>query len=157
ISWCDHTWSPWTGCTKVSPACDGCYAAHLMDTRMHRVTWGEPGVGEGTRALMSADYWRKPLQWNRQAAKSGARPRVFPSLCDPFDLAVQPEWHAKFHNLILSTPNVLWLLLTKRIGNVRKVVDHGGGCLWSANNWAAGATFANQDEWVRDGWKLRDV
>jgi protein gp37 len=30
ISWCDHTFNPWIGCTKISPACDGCYAAHLM-------------------------------------------------------------------------------------------------------------------------------
>ena len=27
IEWCDHTFNPWIGCTKVSPACDNCYAA----------------------------------------------------------------------------------------------------------------------------------
>jgi hypothetical protein len=26
IEWCDHTYNPWIGCTKVSPACDHCYA-----------------------------------------------------------------------------------------------------------------------------------
>lgn len=26
ISWCDSTFNPWVGCTKVSPACDHCYA-----------------------------------------------------------------------------------------------------------------------------------
>jgi protein gp37 len=157
ISWADATFSPWTGCTKISPACDGCYAAHLMDTRMHRVEWGEPGIGEGTRDLMSDTYWRKPLAWNREAAKTGVRPWVFPSLCDPFDLAVEDHWHAKFHGLILDTPNVFWLLLTKRIGNARKVAEKGAGRLYSADNWAIGATFANQDEWNRDGWKLKDA
>ena len=26
IEWTDHTFNPWIGCTKVSPACDHCYA-----------------------------------------------------------------------------------------------------------------------------------
>lgn len=26
IEWTDHTFNPWVGCTKVSPACDHCYA-----------------------------------------------------------------------------------------------------------------------------------
>jgi len=157
ISWADRTWSPWTGCTKISPACDGCYAAHMMDTRMGRVEWGEPGAGEGTRDLMSDAYWRKPMAWDRTAEKTGVRPWVFPSLCDPFDLAVPATWHARFHNLILETPNVFWLLLTKRIGNVRKIADLGDGHLWSTTNWAIGATFANQPEWDRDYWKLRET
>lgn len=147
ISWADGTWSPWTGCAKVSPACDGCYAAHLMDTRMGRVEWGEPGAGEGTRDLMSDAYWRKTI----------AAGWVFPSLCDPFDLAVPDDWHGRFHQKILDTPHVHWLLLTKRIGNVRKVADLGRGRMWSAANWSLGSTFANQTEWDRDYWKLRDT
>jgi len=57
ISWTDYTGSPWTDCARISPACDGCYAAQLMDTRMHRAEWGAPGSGKGTRSLMSEDYW----------------------------------------------------------------------------------------------------
>ncbi len=30
ISWTNHTFNPWIGCTRVSPACDGCYGAALM-------------------------------------------------------------------------------------------------------------------------------
>jgi protein gp37 len=37
ISWTRHTWNPWMGCTKVSPACDGCYAEALMDKRYGKV------------------------------------------------------------------------------------------------------------------------
>lgn len=43
ISWCDKTFNPWIGCTKVGPACDGCYAEAMMDTRYGRVIWGKPG------------------------------------------------------------------------------------------------------------------
>lgn len=148
ISWADRTWSPWTGCTKISPACDGCYAAHLMDTRMGRVEWGKPGSGEGTRDLMSASYWKKPFAWNTEARKTGTTPTVFPSLCDPFDTAVPEAWRIRFMQLIEHTPNLVWLLLTKRIGNSLKLIDR------LPMNAALGATFANQDEWDRDAPKL---
>lgn len=52
ISWTDNTFNPWIGCTRISPACDGCYAAELMGkqgSRYKRVTWGEPGAGVGER------------------------------------------------------------------------------------------------------------
>lgn len=157
ISWADATWSPWTGCTKISPACTGCYAANLMDTRMHRVEWGEAGVGEGTRALMSEAYWKKPLAWNRQAAAAGKPMTVFPSLCDPFDTAVPPPWRRRFVELMEATPNLLWLLLTKRIGNVRKLTSASMGERPLPPNVALGGTFANQEEWDRDWWKLAEA
>lgn len=154
ISWADKTFSPWTGCAKISPACDGCYAAHLMDTRMGRVEWGGPGAGEGTRDLMSGSYWRKPLAWDREAAKTGVRPWVFPSLCDPFDTAVPQEWRRHFYSLMEATPNIVWLLLTKRIGNVKRLTDPLRGELVLPPNHALLATIANQDEASRDLDKL---
>lgn len=141
ISWCDKTWSPWTGCTRVSPACDGCYAANLMDNRMGRVEWGAPGKGAGTRDRMSESYRNKPLAWNRQAAKAGTRPTVFPSLCDPFDNAVPKEWRGDFFDLIRATPNLIWLLLTKRPGNIVKMSDAAGGL---PPNAAIGTTVEDQ-------------
>ncbi|NWJ24742.1 DUF5131 family protein [Rhizobium sp. RM] len=156
ISWTDYTWSPWTGCTRISPACDGCYAAQLMDTRMHRAEWGAPGYGEGTRSLMSESYWKKPLGWNRKAAKADAQrpPFVFPSLCDPFDNFVPAAWRERFFRLIDDTPFLIWLLLTKRIGNVERMTNpaHGGTAL--PRNVAIGATVCNQQEWRRDWSKL---
>lgn len=157
ISWADRTFSPWTGCTKISPACQGCYAAFLMDTRMHRAEWGEPGSGEGTRDLMSSSYWKKPLAWNRQSAKDGSRPTIFPSLCDPFDKAVDKEWRVRFFNLMWETPNLTWLLMTKRIGNVMKMTDPRRGERTLPPNVAIGSTFANQEEWDRDSGKLEEV
>ncbi|SOD00191.1 Phage protein Gp37/Gp68, partial [Rhizobium sp. AN5] len=115
ISWADMTFNPWIGCTRIAPACDGCYAAHLMETRMHRAEWGGPGKGNGTRARTSAANWRKPLAWNATAAKEGTRPFVFcASLADVFDNAIPEEWRRDLFDLIRATPHLVWLLLTKR-------------------------------------------
>lgn len=60
IEWCDSTFNPWIGCTKVSPACDNCYAEADFDKRRHIVTWG---AGQARHRTTAAN-WRKPLRWN---------------------------------------------------------------------------------------------
>ena len=115
ISWCDHTFNPWIGCTKVSPACDGCYAEAMMDKRYGRVKWGAPGHGVGTRERTSKGNWSKPRAWDRRAATEGNRPFVFcSSLADVFDNQVPAEWRRDLFELIRATPHLVWLLLTKR-------------------------------------------
>jgi len=70
------TFNPWVGCTKVSPACDHCYAERDADTRRGFVKWGPPGSG-GTRRVTSDDYWRGPERWARKAHAAGVRMLVF--------------------------------------------------------------------------------
>jgi protein gp37 len=110
ISWCDSTFNPWIGCTKVSPACTNCYA----ETLMHR--WGKDLWGKGQpRQRTSAANWKQPLAWEKQAAATGIRRKVFcGSLCDWLDAEVPIEWLADLLDLIRQTPNLDWLLLTKR-------------------------------------------
>lgn len=82
IEWTDHTFNPWIGCTKVSPACANCYAERDFDHRYGKVKWGL----NGTRVVTSESNWRKPVQWNAEAAKNGVRERVFcASLADVFE------------------------------------------------------------------------
>lgn len=119
IEWTDHTFNPWMGCTKVSPACDGCYAEALMDLRYGKVKWGP----HGERVRTAPANWRQPVKWNKDAAAAGTRPRVFcASLADVFDNQVPPEWRADLFALIQATPNLIWLLLTKRPQNIVKMV-----------------------------------
>lgn len=154
ISWADKTFNPWIGCTKVSPACDGCYAAHLMETRLGRVTWG---AGEDRQRTSPAN-WQLPRRWNREAEKTGTRPFVFcASLADVFDNEVDPLWRSDLFKLIDGTPNLIWLLLTKRIGNVLKMTDAFRGNRPVPPNAAIGATMANQEEYDRDRMKLWQV
>lgn len=154
IEWCDHTFNPWIGCTAVSPACDNCYAEALMDHRYGRVSWG-PGED---RSRTAASTWRNPRKWNRQAVEQGTRPFVFcASLADVFDNEVDKLWRRDLFALIEDTPNLVWLLLTKRIGNVRKMTDPARGNPLLPRNVAIGATMANQAEYDRDAPKLADV
>lgn len=122
-----------------------------MDHRYHRATWG---AGED-RIRTSPANWKKPLAWNRQAEKDGTRPRVFcASLADVFDNEVDELWRYDLMNLIEATPNLIWLLLTKRIGNVVKMTDPAKGCRMLPRNAAIGATIANEEEYERDSGKL---
>ncbi|MGH7461577.1 MAG: phage Gp37/Gp68 family protein [Longimicrobiales bacterium] len=173
IEWCDHTFNPWEGCQKVGPGCDHCYA----ETRNARfgggtaVNWG-PGA---PRRRTSAANWALPTRWNAQHeaffALHGRRQRVFcASLADVFDNQVDQAWRADLFQLIEATPNLDWLVLTKRIGNVAcmvpeatDLIDYGEGWqsmwgqgVWPANVWL-GATICNQEEADRDIPKLLAV
>jgi protein gp37 len=144
ISWCDHTFNPWIGCTKVSPACDGCYAEAMMDKRYGRVQWGAPGKGVGTRERTSAGNWSKPKAWDRKAAAAGTRPFVFcSSLADVFDNQVPTAWRTDLFELIYSTPNLVWLLLTKRPQNIVRQYGAAFDRPWPRNA-AIGTTVEDQ-------------
>jgi protein gp37 len=104
--------------------------------RFARAEWGGPGKGDGTRSRTKD--WRQPRKWNRQAAAAPGQTFVFcASLADVFDNAVPPEWRRDLFDLIRETPNLTWLLLTKRPGNIEKMTAEAGG--WPPNA-AAGVT-----------------
>ena len=145
ISWADATFNPWIGCTKVSPACDFCYAARDNERRKWVDGWG-PGVPR-----RRTKTWGNPLAWNRKAELTGYKPRVFcASLADVFDNEVPDEWRTDLWQLLRGTPNLRWLLLTKRIGNAAKMLPPD----WPFPNAGLMATLANQEEWDRDWPKL---
>jgi protein gp37 len=148
ISWAHSTFNPWIGCTKVSPGCDNCYAATLMDERYGRVKWG---AGE-PRAMTKT--WGQPQRWNRYARDRGEPWRVFcASLADVFDNEVPGEWRRLLGQLIVDTPHLTWMLLTKRIGNVGMALEDFRWEAFPGNVWL-GITVVNQDEADRDIPKL---
>ena len=146
IEWTDHTFNPWEGCQKVGPGCDHCYA----ETRNARfgagraINWG-PGA---PRRRTSAANWRQPLQWNAAAERLGVRYRVFcASLADVFDNQVPAAWLADLLTLINATPNLDWLLLTKRIGNFWDRM-HAAGVVLNQRNEVGGGSAGDMAE----GW-----
>jgi protein gp37 len=156
IEWADSTFNPWTGCTKVSPACDHCYAEGWAKRSGH-VQWGP----HAERRRTSEANWRQPLKWNAQAdefyAKHGRRQRVFcASLADVFDNQVPIEWLRDLCTLIELTPNLKWQLLTKRVGNVFERLIEARSHDWLAGqrHVRLGITVCNQEEVDRDVPKL---
>lgn len=152
IEWCDHTFNPWVGCTRLSPACDHCYAEHWARRTGHPELW------TGERRRTTEAYWRQPLKWNRAAKEAGVRAKVFcASLADVFDNQVPDDWRADLWELIRETPDLDWLILTKRPQNAGRMIVRArkalmGGRIadeyfvrpWS-NVWL-GTTVENQEE-----------
>lgn len=64
IEWTHHTFNPWWGCVKVSPACDHCYAESWAK-RVGSDVWG----AEAPRRFFSDTHWKEPLKWNRDAIR----------------------------------------------------------------------------------------
>lgn len=180
IAWCDSTFNGWVGCSEVSPGCDNCYA------RSWAKRSGHPELWEGARRRTKT--WNDPVKWNREHekffAEHGRRQRVFcHSLADWLDNEVPIDWLVDLLRLIMETPNLDWLLLTKRIGNFQKRLEAAKAWLlyvssgttedYSLLTWidqwlagpsrsapssvAIGITVVNQDEADRDIPKLLRV
>jgi len=98
IEWCDFTFNPWGS--------------------------------NGTRVVAWEAMWREPVKWDKKAEAAGVRHRVFcASLADVFEGEdtmppdaidkVTPA-RRRLGQMILDTPNLDWLLLTKRPENVMR-------------------------------------
>jgi protein gp37 len=147
ISWAHSTLNYWIGCSKVSAACDHCYAERDWDHRKHRVQWGPRGDRSPTKT------WEAPYKWQREASAffqaHGERRRVFVnSLSDWGDnhRSIGQDWRDAGHRAWRDCPDLDFLILTKRPGNLLKP-----GFLpadWSAerypNVWI-GTTVENQE------------
>lgn len=170
ISWTDHTFNPWMGCTKVSPGCKNCYAETLMDERYGKVKWGPIGP----RIRTSAQTWNKVRKWNRgewiecaschwrgewteqkegacPSCKSldikSARQRVFvASLADVCEehLTIKSEWHQDLANLVKECTNLDFLFLTKRPENFNNIYLHVFDGKLPENLWV-GTSVENQE------------
>lgn len=144
IEWCHHTFNPWIGCTKVSAGCAHCYA-ETMENR-----WGRGWGPAAPRRRTSKDYWKQPAKWNKAAAELEVRHRVFcASMADVGeDLPELVEIRRDLSVIIEQTPNLDWLLLTKRPENLKRLFARwdstmpGGG--WPPNVWA-GTSVEDQE------------
>lgn len=116
ISWTDHTFSPWWGCTKHGPECLHCYA----ESTARR--WGTAWGPRAHRTSFGNHHWKEPIRWNSAAEKSGIRARVFcasmADVCEDRSDLNQPR--ARLQQLVLDTPWLDWILLTKRPENYER-------------------------------------
>lgn len=188
IAWADSTFNPFIGCTEISPACNNCYAREYAH-RFGIAEWGtgKPRVRTSPANWKKPLQWnarpfyecpacgqRGDMRCRKQVDVSAlicptcgvgvrlSRRRVFcASLSDVFDNEAPAEWRRDLFDLIHATPNLDWMLLTKRIGAAQRLFDEarmgppdgGSGYNWLANVWL-GATICNQEEADRDIPKL---
>ncbi|WP_065321738.1 phage Gp37/Gp68 family protein [Tritonibacter mobilis] len=157
IEWTDFTVNFWEGCQKVGPGCDHCYA----EARDTRFTGGKHwGPGAPRRKVKGGIAKLRKINRDAEAfhAAHGRWPRVFcSSLSDVFDKAVDPEWRREACAEIEAADNTRIQMLTKRIGNVLKMVP----ATWLQDGWPSHVglmiTVVNQEEANRDVPKLLDL
>jgi protein gp37 len=127
------TFNPWWGCMKVSPACTHCYAETLSN-RFGGKHWGL----NSERKTFGEKHWKEPLKWDREAKKWGIQRKVFcASMADVFEKHEATfEERVRLWRLIEQTPNLMWLLLTKRPENIIDMIP------WT---------------WTIDGYKPKNV
>lgn len=152
IEWADDTANFWEGCTQISPACDFCYAKARAEW-LKTVEWNGP-----PRRVMAGFEVVKAS--HRRALNDGQKRFVFVnSLSDFFDNQAPSDWRYAALDLMKAAPECVFLLLTKRVGNVslmmRKWSDWTAGPdpSWPRNIWL-GITVVNQEEADRDIPKL---
>jgi protein gp37 len=139
IQWADATFNPWKDvCTKLKRTSAAYWKQPLKWNKAHELTARDyPDACEkGHRICADAQEMMGnttcPAQMEKgvfvgdKVPSCGAkiirnvplqRQRIFPSLCDWLDDEVPIEWLAEFLKLIHDTPNLDWLLLTKRPEN----------------------------------------
>ncbi|MEU5938653.1 phage Gp37/Gp68 family protein [Micromonospora sp. NPDC047548] len=114
IEWTDATWNPVTGCTKVSPGCDHCYA----ETFAERFR-GTPGhyFEQGFDLVARPAKLALPLRWKRPR-------RVFVnSMSDLFHDQVPTEYIAEVFAVMAAAHQHTFQLLTKRHGRMRALLN----------------------------------
>ncbi|OGP69978.1 MAG: hypothetical protein A2169_05080 [Deltaproteobacteria bacterium RBG_13_47_9] len=138
IEWTHHTFNPWWGCTKISPSCKYCYAER-WSKRTGSKLWG----ATSGRRFFGERHWHEPIVWNRLAEKHHKRRRVFcASMADVFeDRPDLIQWRRRLWQLIENTPWLDWLLLTKRVENLKEMIPWQS--IWPHNVWL-GTTVENQ-------------
>ena len=114
IEWTDATWNPVSGCTKVSPGCDHCYAETIAERFR-----GTPGhyYENGFDVTLRPDKLAEPLRWTRPR-------RVFVnSMSDLFHQDIPAEYIARVFAVMALAPQHTFQVLTKRHGRMRSLLS----------------------------------
>ncbi len=119
IEWTEATWNPTTGCTKVSPGCDRCYAERIT----HRFPKTFP---KGFALTLRPDALDIPLHWKR--------PRLIfvNSMSDLFHKDVPDNYVQLVFDVMRRTPQHTYQVLTKRAERLSRIAPR---LPWPENIW----------------------
>ena len=118
IEWTDATWNPVTGCTKVGPGCDNCYAERFAE-RWRGIEGHPYEQGFDLRIwpsrLQQPSKWKKPRMIFVNSMSDLFHKDIDRSHIDKvFDTMEQADWH-------------IYQILTKRSSLMRKYVSERYG------------------------------
>jgi len=152
IEWTGITWNPVTGCDRVSPGCDHCYALTLArrlramgQARYQRD--GDPRTsGPGFAVTCHPAALAAPYRWRT--------PRLVfvNSMSDLFHARVPAAFIGQVFDVMAGTPRHTYQVLTKRPGRARRLA---GGLPWPPNVWLGASVENGRYLWRAD--QLRDI
>ena len=119
IEWTEATWNPTSGCTKVSPGCDHCYAERI--TRRFPKTFPN-----GFSLTLRPNALDIPLRWHRP------RTIFVNSMSDLFHSEVPEDFIQSVFDVMCRTPHHTYQILTKRAERLARVA---GRLKWPVNVW----------------------
>jgi protein gp37 len=109
-----RTWNVVTGCDKISPGCDHCYAESIA-----RRFAGGPGFPNGFAVTVHPERLTAPLRWRTPT-------RVFVnSMSDMFHADIPDDLIAQMFAVMAATPQHTYQILTKRHGRMRSLLKSG--------------------------------
>jgi protein gp37 len=121
IQWTEAVWNPTTGCDRVSPGCDHCYALTMAKRLkgMGQAKYqrdGDPKTsGPGFGLTVHPDALAVPLRWRKPR-------KVFVnSMSDLFHESVSATFIAAVFDVMRQTPQHTYQILTKRHARMRSL------------------------------------
>ena len=126
IEWTDRVWNPTTGCDRISPGCDNCYALTLakrlkgMDQAKYQNDGDPRTSGPGFALTVHPDTLDTPLRWRKPS-------KVFVnSMSDLFHPQVPAEFIGRVFDVMARTPQHTYQILTKRPQAMAKALGPSG-------------------------------
>lgn len=134
IEWTEATWNPTSGCTKVSPGCDRCYAER-MALRFPQT------FPNGFALTLRRDVLDLPLHWRRP------RTIFVNSMSDLFHVDVPDTYIAEVFDVMTRTPQHTYQVLTKRAERVARLAPH---LPWPPHVWMGVSVESPKYSWRID-------
>lgn len=143
IEWTEVTWNPVTGCDRVSPGCDNCYAERLA---VRLKAMGNRRYANGFRVSLHWDKIDEPLKWRK--------PRLVfvNSMSDLFHPDVPDDFIHAVVDVMTRSPHHTYQILTKRPQRAEHLFD---GSALSANIWIG--TSIENDQYTFRANYLRKI
>lgn len=158
IEWTDATWNPTTGCDKVSPGCDNCYAMTLakrlkaMGSPRYQIDGDPETSGPGFGVTVHPTALDQALRWTRPR-------RIFVnSMSDLFHARVPDEYIARVFAVMALAPQHTFQVLTKRHGRMRSLLSSAHFLHAVSKVWAEPPTdWTLPRDWSVPVWPLPNV